>query len=265
MGEGTEPITFGSARADGVTTLTMGLAAVLGARRRTVVIDLNLESSEVAPFLDLEEQRTIYHLAYGAQLAPISDEDLRKHLQWHDGFAIVAGISHPEHRVQIHQHFVGSLIQASRAQFERVLIDGGRLHGTFPAELTSGRMLWVLTPRPLGLAAFDRTYRALDAAETPWLQKTQVVLNRVSLQTLAEVASFIHSEYGLTVVGEVSDCPSFWSAAELSHSLRALSSPLADRREYVRAYGEEALRMRTDLEALAERLAALSPVVAARG
>src|SRR6266568_4249981 len=219
MGEGTEPITFGSARADGVTTLTMGLAAVLGARRRTVVIDLNLESSEVAPFLDLEEQRTIYHLAYGAQLAPISDEDLRQHLQWHDGFAIVAGISHPEHRVQIHQHFVGSLIQASRAQFERVLIDGGRLHGTFPAELTSGRMLWVLTPRPLGLA----------------------------------------------VVGEVSDCPSFWSAAELSHSLRALSSPLADRREYVRAYGLYTVRMRTDLEALAERLAALSPVVAARG
>jgi len=265
MVEGMEPITFVAARADGVTTLTVGLAAVLGARRRTAVIDLNLESSDVAPFLDLEEQRTIYHLAYGAQLAPISDEDLRQHLQWHDGFAIVAGISHPEHREQIHPHFVGSLIQALRAQFETVLIDGGRLHGTFPPELTSGRMLWVLTPRPLGLAAFDRTYRAVDAADTAWLQKTQVVLNRVSPQTLAEVASFIHAEYGLTVVGEVSDCASFWSSAELSHSLRALSSPLTDRREYVRAYGEDALRMRTDLESLAERLAAVTPVVAARG
>ena len=145
MGEGMEPITFVSARADGVTTLTVGLAAVLGARRRTAVIDLNLESSDVAPFLDLEEQRTIYHLAYGAQLSPISDEDLRQHLQWHDGFAIVAGISHPEHREQIYPHFVGSLIEALRAQFETVLIDGGTTTLYFAQQLV-GQTIQIAGP-----------------------------------------------------------------------------------------------------------------------
>ncbi len=264
MAEEIDPITIVSARADGVTCLGLGLAAVLGSRHRTVVIDLNLESSDVAPFLDLEEQRTLYHLAYGAQLSPISGEDLRQHLQWHDGFAVLAGISHPQQREQIHPHFLGGLIQAVRAQFETVLIDAGRIRETLPPELTSGKMLWVLAPRPLGMAAFDRMYRALEDADTPWLQKAQVVLTRVSPQTLTEVPSYIRAEYGLTVVGEVSDCPQFWSSAELAHSLRALCSPLVDRREYLRAYGEEALRMRTDLEALAERVAAPTPVGAAR-
>jgi MinD-like ATPase involved in chromosome partitioning or flagellar assembly len=263
MVDGIEPITIVSARADGVTSLTLGLAAVLGAQRRTVVIDLNLENSDVAPFVDLEENRTIYHLAYSAQLAPIGDEDLRQHLQWHDGFAVLAGIAHPQHREHIQPHFLGSLIHALQTQFETVLIDGGRLHGTFPPELTAGRLLWVLSPRPLGMAAFDRVYRALEETDTPWLERAQVVLNRVSPETLTGVGSFIRAEYGLTVLGEVSDCPRFWSAAELTHSLRALYGPLPDRREFVRAYGEEALRVRTDVEALAGRLALATPVGAA--
>jgi hypothetical protein len=224
-----------------------------------------LENGDLAAFLDLDESKTVYHLAYNAQLAPVSDEDLRQHLQWHDGFAVLAGITHPQHRKQVQPHFLAGLISALGTQFEAVLIDGGRLHGVLPSELTAGRVVWVLVPRPLGMAAFDRTFRALEDVNTPWLHQAQVILNRVSPRTLAEVTSFIRTEYGLAVLGEVSDCPEFWSQAELTHSLRALSGPMVDRRRFLQAHGEGALRMRADLEVLAERLATSAPVLVAKG
>jgi len=261
MAPPTQAITIVSARSEGASTLSLGLAAVLGARGRTALVDLNLESADLASFLDLDASKTIYHLAYNAQLAPVSDEELRQHLQWHDGFAVLPGVTHPEHRRQVQPHFIGSLIQALGMQFEGVLIDAGRLHGSLPSELTAGKVLWVLVPRPLGMAAFDRTFRALDDVNTPWLTQAQVVLNRVSAQTLREVTSFIRMEYGLAVLGQVSDCPEFWSQVELAHSLRALSGPSDDRRRFVRAYGEGAMRMRADLEVLAERLTRATALV----
>ena len=44
-----------SARADGATSTAIGLAAVLAARARTLLIDLNLDNPEVATILDKTE------------------------------------------------------------------------------------------------------------------------------------------------------------------------------------------------------------------
>ncbi len=254
-----QPISVVSARADGATTVSLGLAAVLGARSRTVLVDLNLENRDVAPFLDLEETKTVYHLAYGAQLAPIADEELLQHLQWHDGFAVLPGITHPHHREQITPHFVSSLLQALRGQFEHLVVDAGRIRPSLPDDAVAGTVLWVVSPRPLGMAAFDRAYRALEEANTPWLPQTHVVLSRMSADALAEVPNFIRTEYGLSVLAELPDCPRFWSRAELSHSLRALSVPMTDRSRLARTYGEEALRLRSGLEALVTRLSVPAP------
>ena len=264
MGTLHQPITVVSARADGATSLALGLAAVLGARGRTVLVDLNMSSGEVATFLDLEEARTLYHLAYSAQLGPISDDELREHLQWHDGFAVLPGITRLQDRKQVSPHFLATLIQTLEDQFETVLIDGGRLHDSVPSEITQGTVLWVLAPRPLGMGAFDRTFRALDVQITPWLNQAKVVLNRMSAEAFLEVPAFVQAEYGLAVLGEISDGPRFWSRAELEHSLRALTGPTLDGQRFVRAYGEEAVRVRTDLEGLADRLASLPAVVPAR-
>ncbi len=264
MGTNHQPITVASARADGATSLALGLAAVFGERGRTVLVDLNMSSGEVATFLDLAEARTIYHLAYSAQLGPISDDELREHLQWHDGFAILPGITPGQDRKQVSAHFLAVLIQTLQNQFETVLIDGGRLQEHVPSEIMQGTVLWVLAPRPLGMGAFDRTFRALDGQITPWLNRAKVVLNRMSAEAFLEVPAFVRAEYGLAVLGEVSDGPRFWSRAELEHSLRALNGPMLERQRFVRAYGEEALRMRADLEGLADRLASVPAVVPAR-
>ena len=242
-----------SARSDGASSLALGLAAVMGARHRTVLVDLNRDNAEVATFLNADESKTVYHLAYNAQLAAITEIELREHLQWHDGFAVLPGITDPRQAGQITPLFIGNLLQILRKEFEVVLVDGGRLRQSLPSALGAGSVLWVVAPRPLGLGAFERAYRAVEEVTHPTLN-LQVVLNRVSPQSLADVATFVRSEYGLPVLGEVPDCPNFWSRAELAHSVRGLSTPIVDRPRALRAYGEEAIPMRAALEALVERI-----------
>src|ERR1700682_2309069 len=82
-----------SARSDGATSLVLGLAAVLGARHRTVLVDLNRDNAEIATSRNADDSKTVYHLAYNAQLAAITELELREHLQWQDGFAVLPGIT----------------------------------------------------------------------------------------------------------------------------------------------------------------------------
>ena len=242
-----------SARSDGATSLALGLAALLGARHRTVLVDLNRDNAEIATFLNADESKTVYHLAYNAQLAAITEIELREHLQWQDGFAVLPGVTDQRQAGQVTPPFMGNLVQVLRKEFEVVLVDGGRLRQSLPSALSAGRVLWAVAPRPLGLAAFERAYRAVEEVTHPTLN-LQVVLNRLSAQSLADVATFVRSEYGLPVLGEVPDCPNFWSRAELAHSVRGLSMPIVDRQRALRAYGEEALPMRAALEGLVERI-----------
>src|SRR5438132_5423309 len=90
-----------SARSDGATSLALGLAAVLGARHRTVLVDLNRDNAEIATFLNADESKTLYHLAYNAQLAAITEIELREHIQWQDGFAVLPGITDQRQAEQI--------------------------------------------------------------------------------------------------------------------------------------------------------------------
>ena len=253
-------ITVVSARADGATAVSMGLAAFFGDRGRTVLADLNLDHADVAPFLDLAETKTVYHLAYAAQLGPISDEDLREHLQWRDDFAVLPGITYPRDREQLTVHFLAELVGTLRTQFDFVVVDAGRARAELNPDLVSGSVLWVVTPRPTGLSAFDHAWHALEDSPINWLQRVQVVLNRLSPDTLADVPAFLRAEYGRVTAGQLADGPDFWSRAELSHSLGSLTIPITDQPRFVRAHGEQALRMRTDLGALVGPLASPVPV-----
>ena len=250
-----------SGRADGATSVALGLSGVLGAQQRTVLVDLNPDNPEVAAFLDLGESKTVYHLAYNAQLAAITQRELHDHLQWHDGFAVLPGITDPMQWQQITPLFMGNLLRVLCSEFQTVVVDAGRLRRALPAGLTSGTVLWVVAPHPLGLAAFERAYRAVDDVTHAGVN-VQVLLNQVSPRSLADVATFIPAEYGLPVLGELPDCPDFWTRAELGHSVRSLSTPVVDRQRAIRSYGEEVFPMRAALEGLIERLA--RPTMAAR-
>src|SRR5437762_6391843 len=107
-----------SARSDGATSLALGLAGVIGARHRTVLVDLNRDNPEIATFLNADESKTVYHLAYNAQLAAITEIELRQHLQWHDGFALLPGITDQPQAEQITPLFIGNLLRVLRKRSE---------------------------------------------------------------------------------------------------------------------------------------------------
>src|SRR5437588_944026 len=135
-----------SARSDGATSLALGLAAVLGARHRTVLVDLNRDNAEIATFLNADESKTLYDLAYNAELAAITEIELREHLQWQDGFAVLPGITDQRQAGQITPLFIGNLLQVLRKEFEVVLVDGGRLRQRLPSALSAVSVRRVIAP-----------------------------------------------------------------------------------------------------------------------
>src|ERR1700730_12063121 len=116
-----------SARSDGATSLALGLAALLGARHRTVLVDLNRDNAEIATFLNADESKTVYLTAHRAQLVAIRDIEVLEHLQWQDGFAVLPGITDQRQAGQITPLFMGNLLQVLRNEFAEVLVDRGLL------------------------------------------------------------------------------------------------------------------------------------------
>jgi MinD-like ATPase involved in chromosome partitioning or flagellar assembly len=247
------PVGIFSARADGATTIALGLAACLSARGRTLLVDLNLDCPEVAPLLDLSCSKTVYHLAYNAQLAPVSPDELEEHLGWRDGLAVLPGITHTEHADRITDHFLVGLLEAASQRFESVVIDLGRMRRTLASPLTSTSLLWVVQPSPLGMEALERTLRRLADREDSWLASARLVLNRVSEHSLMGAERYVHEEYALEVAASVPDTPDYWRRVELEHSARAISVANPDHPRYLSAHGEQALLTRRAMEQLAAR------------
>ena len=239
-----------SARADGATTIALGMAAVLSAKARTLLIDLNLDSPEIAPLLDLDASRNVFHLAYNAQLAPVGGDELEAHLSWRDGLAVLPGLLKPDQTERISDHFLTSLMQAASQQFQHVVIDLGRVRSGFPTPVTAGELCWVVTPSPLGMDALERHFGRLDEAGYDWLRRTRIVLNRVHSGSLVGADRYADSEYGLMTAASIPDTPDYWRRVELQHSPRALSIPEPEHPRYKKVHGDQALVARRAIEAL---------------
>lgn len=251
------PIGIFSARADGATTVSVGLAASLSARGRTLLVDLNLDCPEVAPLLDVGCSRTVYHLAYNAQLAPVSREELEEHIGWRDGLAILPGITHPEHAERITDHFLSGLLDAASRAFEFVVIDLGRVRTALPDPLKSSCLLWIVQPSPLGMEVLDRSVRRFEDRGPEWLGRTRLVLNRVSERSLAGTERYVADEYGLGVAASVPETHDYWRRVESEHSARALSVSNPEHPRYLSSHGEQALKARRAMEELARSVVTL--------
>ncbi len=243
-------IAIASARPDGATILALGLAGVLSRTERTLLIDLNVERAEIAPLLDIEESRTVYHLAYNSQLSPVTQEELEDTVVWREGLAVLPGVADPAQAEQVRTHFVTGLIGAAQAGFKHVVCDIGRIRPDLPAAAVADLFLWVVAPTPLGIWAFDRAFHHARDAEAEWLGQFQAVVNQQAPDALDGVGGYLSREYGLHVLGDLPYEPNFWRRQQLSHSLRALSVEIRDQARYQRAYGPEALRTREALQRL---------------
>lgn len=243
-------IAIASARPDGATTLALGLAGVLSRTERTLLIDLNVERAEIAPLLDIDESRTVYHLAYNAQLSPVTQEELEDLVVWREGLAVLPGVADPAQGEQIRTHFVAGLIEAAQAGFNHVVCDLGRIGPDMPSAAVDGLFLWVVAPTPLGIWAFDRAFRQAHEANANWLGHVRPVVNQQAADSLDGVSGYLSREYGLHVLGDLPYESNFWRRQQISHSLRALNVEIRDRARFERAYGPEACRTRDALERL---------------
>lgn len=245
-----------SAHAAGATSIAAGLAGVLAGAGPVLLIDLNPELAQVAALLDLDDSTNVYHLAYDARLEPVSAAMLEDHVRWHQGLAVLPGAAEPEQARQVRDHFVNGLLDAASARYSWTVIDLGRVRPELHPAAISGALVWVVTPSPLGLAALDRRFQQMRAAEVPWLNRIHAVVNQEADDSLAGVAEFMGREYGMPVLGTVPYEPGFWRGVELSHSLQAFSAEVRDEGRFVSWFGRPGLRTRRALEAVARPLEA---------
>jgi hypothetical protein len=255
-----------SARADGATSVAIGLAAVLAARARTLLIDLNLDNPEVATILDLDPEVGIFDLAFKAQLAPVDRDELEQHTGFRDRIAVLPGIKHRDDARRITGHFMSGLLDTASRRFEHVVIDLGRQPSSLGDAMGSVRLLWVVTPSPRGTAALERRYWEAERQGEEWLKKSSIVVNRHNERAFAGFARYADEEYGLPTAGSIPDAPDYWTRVDLQHSVQALNvaetHPTDPR--YEKQHGPQALTTRRAFEALAQSLAPLELTAAER-
>jgi Flp pilus assembly CpaE family ATPase len=244
-----------SARPEGATSLAIALAAVRSASTRTLLMDLNPERAEIASLLDVDDSQNVYHLAYRSQLGPLAPNEVEKQVRWHDGLAVLPGITDPAQGELLSERAVSHLLAAARPVYPRIVLDLGRARADLPALPENAVLLWVLAPTRLGLATFDRAFQRLKVAQAPWLERVQVVVNQVGNHSLSGVIEFLSSEHGIASMGSVPYESEFWLSLGLDGRLGALCSPFDDRIRYQRDFGQPALSTRTALEQIIQQVA----------
>jgi len=245
-----------SARPDGATSVAVALSAQFCAQARTLVVDLNPVQPELGALLDLDGPLNLHHVAHAFQLGCVRSSDLERSLSWRDGVACVAGVAHPDQGAEITTPFVSALLATASEMFEVIVLDLGRLRANLVGADAVDQLIWVVQPSPLGLAAFDRTWRVLDADAVPWMDKLAPVLNRVDEVTMSDTASYLKVQTGLAPIGTLPECRDLWRRIEYTHSLDGLLAPLEDGRRYVQTHGAGALAYRQELARLTANLPA---------
>ena len=238
-----------SARHDGATCFALALSGLLAnAGRRTLLLDLHPHRPEISAFLDLDESSTIYHLAHRAKLAPVTGAVLERHVRWLQGLAVLAGTGDPTQQEDVTDAFLAELLHVALAAFDVVVADLGMPRAQLPNAAVNGLVLWVLWPKPLGLEAFDRSWRVLTDAQAPWLQRVQVVLQDRP-HSLPNVEDLLDSEYSLPVLATLPGEQEVWDRLEDQHSLEPFILPEAGRARFDRRHGSGAWKTRQALSA----------------
>lgn len=251
-------ITFGvfSARADGATTVAIGLAAVLAANSRTLLIDLNLDNPEVATILDLDPEVGIFDLAYKAQLAPVDRDELETHTGLRDRIAVLPGITEQDDANRITGHFLTGLLEVASRRYEHLVIDLGRMRSPLTNVVDSNHLLWVVTPTARGTAALERRFWEAERRGEEWIKEARIVVNRHDERAFSGFDRYASEEYGLRTVASLPDAPDYWRRVDLQHSVQALNIAQMHTTDprFQKYHGPQALPTRRAFEALTESL-----------
>ncbi|MEV7200981.1 MULTISPECIES: AAA family ATPase [Streptomyces] len=179
-GPGGTVITVSGAKGGtGATTAALQLAlAAQASGRATVLADLDLQTGDVASFLDIQFRRSVADLA---AIADISPRVLADAVYRHDtGLALLLAPGEGERGEEVTDRAVRQIIHALRARYEVVVLDcGAQLTGATAAAVEGAdTALLVTTPDVVSVRAAKRTVRMWDRLQIRKAEETTVVVNR---------------------------------------------------------------------------------------
>ncbi|MFE6333901.1 CpaE family protein [Streptomyces sp. NPDC057798] len=168
----------------GTTVVAVQLAlAAQASGRPTAVLDMDLQTGDIASYLDVQFRRSVVDLAGISDISPrvLADAVFR-----HDsGLALLLAPGEGERGEEVTDRAARQIVSALRARYEVVIVDcGAQLSGAGAAivEMADTSLL-VTTPDVIAVRGAKRAVRMWDRLQVRKAEETMVVVNRHSRGT----------------------------------------------------------------------------------
>ncbi|KOV91634.1 septum formation initiator [Streptomyces sp. NRRL B-1140] len=184
-GVGGTVVTVSGAKGGAGATLTaiqLALAAQASGRG-TALVDMDLQTGDIASYLDVQFRRSVVDLAAITDISPrvLADAVFR-----HDtGLALLLAPAEGERGEDVTDRAARQIVSALRSRYEVVVIDcGAQLGGAGAAAVEmADRALLVTTPDVVAVRGAKRAVRMWDRLQIRKAEETTVVVNRHSRGT----------------------------------------------------------------------------------
>ncbi|MER6731577.1 AAA family ATPase [Streptomyces puniciscabiei] len=165
-----------------LTALQLALAAQASGRA-TALVDLDLQTGDIASYLDIQFRRSVADLAAITDISPrvLADAVFR-----HDtGLALLLAPGEGERGEEVTDRAARQIVSALRSRYEVVVVDcGAQLSGAGAAVVEMADIALLLTtPDVIAVRAAKRTVRMWDRLQIRKAEETTVVVNRHSRST----------------------------------------------------------------------------------
>ncbi|MFG3659933.1 CpaE family protein [Streptomyces sp. NPDC047706] len=160
-----------------LTAIQLALASQASGRS-TVLVDMDLQTGDVASYLDVQFRRSVADLAGITDISPrvLADAVFR-----HDtGVALLLAPGEGERGEEVTDRATRQIVSALRSRYETVVIDcGAQLSGAGAAAVEmADTALLVTTPDVVAVRGAKRTVRMWDRLQIRKAEETTVVVNR---------------------------------------------------------------------------------------
>lgn len=176
---GTVVTVSGSKGGVGATLAAIQLALAAQASGRSVaLVDMDLQTGDIASFLDVQFRRSVVDLAAITDISPrvLADAVFR-----HDtGLALLLAPGEGERGEEVTDRAARQIVSALRSRYEVVVIDcGAQMSGASAAavEMADTALLFT-TPDVVAVRAAKRTVRMWDRLQIRKAEETTIVVNR---------------------------------------------------------------------------------------
>jgi pilus assembly protein CpaE len=160
-----------------LTAVQLALAAQASGRS-TALVDMDLQTGDIASYLDVQFRRSVVDLA---AIADITPRVLAEAVFRHDtGVALLLAPGDGERGEEVTDRAARQIVAALRSRYEVVVIDcGAQLSGAGAAAVeTADRALLVTTPDVVAVRGAKRAVRMWDRLQIRKAEETTVVVNR---------------------------------------------------------------------------------------